>query len=210
MSLQRHIDGQLLDITSPEQVRAAGTVLARLHEALSSYPETAQLTELAPQGRTLPAKVTDWLAADHPGVPNTTLEVLRLRLADAPAQPLAVQLVHGDFRAANVLLDGSSVIAVLDLEEAGPDHRIVDLARSALLLGTRFHDRGPVTSEVRATFLKGYQSVCRLTDAELCWWDTLVLWFSLAMIPAGDDPTGWRHEVATVASCSPETAERCE
>ncbi len=48
-----------------------------------------------------------------------------------------------------------------------------------------------MSAEVRARFLFGYQSVRRLTPIEAGWWDILVLWPGLAMVPLGDDPTGW-------------------
>jgi homoserine kinase type II len=57
---------------------------------------------------------------------------------------------------------------------------------------TRFRDWGPVSAGVRAMFLSGYQSVRRLTPVEASWWDALVLWYALALVPPGDDPTGWR------------------
>jgi homoserine kinase type II len=72
--------------------------------------------------------------------------------------------------------------------------RVVELARSAVMLGTRFRDWGPVSAEVRAGFLDGYQSERQLTAAEVHWWDVLVLWYSLLLVPAGDDPTGWGSE----------------
>lgn len=25
----------------------------------------------------------------------------------------------------------------------------------------------------------------------MSWWDVLVLWYSMAMVPSGEDPTGW-------------------
>ncbi|WP_406031550.1 phosphotransferase [Nocardioides sp. NBC_00163] len=39
LGLQRVVDGELLDITDPEQVRAAGEMLARMHAAMADYPE---------------------------------------------------------------------------------------------------------------------------------------------------------------------------
>jgi homoserine kinase type II len=48
-----------------------------------------------------------------------------------------------------------------------------------------------VSAEVRARFLAGYESVRRLTPVEEAWWNVLVLWHSLALMPPGDDPTGW-------------------
>lgn len=197
VGLQRQIDGELLDVTAPDQVRAAGSVLARLHEVLSSYPDAAGSPWLAREWpQPLAAQISIWLEDDHPTAPTAALDLLRQRLATAPADPLPQQLVHGDFRAANVLISGGIVTAVLDFEEARLDHRVVELARSAVLLGTKFHDWGPITAGQRTAFLDGYQSVCRLTSVEAAWWDTLVLWFSLAMIPDGDDPTGWAAAAA--------------
>jgi homoserine kinase type II len=39
LGLQRVVDGDLLDITDPEQVRTAGEMLARMHAAMADYPE---------------------------------------------------------------------------------------------------------------------------------------------------------------------------
>jgi homoserine kinase type II len=83
------------------------------------------------------------------------------------------------------------VAAILDFEEAQHDHRIVELARAAVLLGTRYHTWRPVSADVRAEFLAGYQSELPLTQAEEGWLDILLLWQALAMVPPGDDPTGW-------------------
>jgi homoserine kinase type II len=92
MGLQHQIEGDLLDTADPDQVRAAGAVLARLQDALAAYPDA------------------DW---------------------------------------------------------------------------------GPVPAEVRTGFLAGYRSVRPLTPVEAGWWDILLLWQALAMVPPGDDPTGW-------------------
>nr|WP_071812515.1 phosphotransferase [Lentzea guizhouensis] len=118
-------------------------------------------------------------------------DTLRRLLAGTPPGRLPTQLGHHDFRAANVLCAGTEVVAVLDFEEARFDHRVVELTRSAVLLGTRFRDWGPVPAEVHAEFRRGYESVRPLTPDEAGWWDVLLLWHALAMVPPGDDPTGW-------------------
>lgn len=135
-------------------------------------------------------RITGWLAgAEH--VPATVRDTLSRLVADAPSDRLPTQLGHHDFRSANILCAGAEVVAVIDFEETRLDHRVVELARSAVMLGTRFRNWGPVSAEVRAGFLAGYQSVRRLTPAEAGWWDILVLWQALAIAPRGDDPTGW-------------------
>ncbi len=191
ISLQRVIQGDLLDVDDAEQVRAAGAILARLHHGLAAYPDADRVVPPEERPQPLAARVTDWLdsASDH--VPEAARGALRALVADAPAGEPVTQLIHGDFRSSNVLCTGPRITAVIDFEEARLGHCIEELARSAVMLGTRFRDWGPVSAEVRAMFLSGYQSVRRLTPYEASWWDVLVLWHALALVPPGDDPTGW-------------------
>ncbi len=89
---------------------------------------------------------------------------------------------------------------MIDFEEARFDHRIVELGRSAALLGTRFHDWGPVSLEARSQFLDGYQALRPLTAAEAAWWHAMVLWPSLTLVPAGEDRTGWASAALSLVS----------
>jgi homoserine kinase type II len=191
MCLQRVIQGDLLNVDDAEQVHAAGAILARFHHALAAYPDADQV--VPPEGRPKPlaARVTDWLDSAGEHVPRAGRDTLRALVADAPDDRRPTQLVHGDFRSSNVLCAGPKIAAVIDFEEARLDHCIDEVARSAVMLGTRFRDWGPVSAEVRTMFLSGYQSVRQLTPTELSWWDVLVLWYAFALVPPGDDPTGW-------------------
>ncbi len=190
VGLQREIKGELLDTADPGQVRAAGAILARLQDALVAYPDADRVAALAGPSVPLTARVTNWLdAGAHE--PKQAIDTLRELVAGAPSDRLPAQLGHQDFRSANILCAGGEVVAVIDFEEARFDLRVVELARSAVLLGTRFRDWGPVPADVHADFLAGYQSVRPLTPAEAGWWDILVLWQTLAFVPPGDDPTGW-------------------
>jgi homoserine kinase type II len=78
------------------------------------------------------------------------------------------QLVHNDFRSANILHDGSRITAVLDLEEVAYGTRIADLARAAVLLGTRYRQWRPTSEEVRETFVAAYSEHAQaaLTDVD--------------------------------------------
>lgn len=76
------------------------------------------------------------------------------------------QLVHNDFRSANVLHDGARVTAVLDLEEIKHDNRLGDLAKAAVMLGCRYRDWAPTTEDVRETFIDAYSSRLPLRDAQ--------------------------------------------
>jgi homoserine kinase type II len=194
LSLQCEVVGDLLDTADADQVRAAGAVLARLHHALAVYPDIGRIPDLVDRSTSLATQVTGWLDSCPEHLPATARKALSRLVADAPRDPLPTQLVHGDFRSANVLCAGSGVAAVIDFEEARLDPRVAELARSAVMLGTRFRGWGPVSAEVRGGFLDGYQSERQLTPAEVHWWDVLVLWYSLLLVPTGDDPTGWGSE----------------
>ncbi|GIF14171.1 phosphotransferase [Actinoplanes teichomyceticus] len=191
IGLQRVICGDLLDIADPGQVRAAGAVLARLQDALAAYPDADRFPTPPGASAPLAQRVTGWLDACAEHLPAAARDALRGLVAGAPPDRLPRQLVHFDYRSANILCAGGEVTAVIDLEEARPEHRLVELARAAILLGTRYHDWGPVPAEVRAQFLAGYRAVRPLAPAEADWLDILLLWQAMAMVPPGDDPTGW-------------------
>lgn len=191
LCLQREIAGDLLDASDPHQVWAAGATLSRLHEALAAYPRADGIPAAVASPRLLAVQIDGWLESGPERVPPKAREALRRLVAEAPPEDLPVQLVHGDFRSANVLCARQEVVAVLDFEEARFDHQIVELGRSAALIGTRFHDWGPVSSEVRSQFLDGYQSVRPLTPIEAAWWPVVVLWSSMVMVPPGEDRAGW-------------------
>jgi homoserine kinase type II len=191
IGVQREVAGDLLDAGDPAQVRAAGAVLARLQEAMAVYPGADRLPGATWAATPLPDRVAGWLSARGGHLPAGLRNGLRERVAEAPPDRPAVQLVHYDVRSANVLCAGGAVTAVLDLEDAQEEHRLVELARAAVLIGTRFHDWGPVPAQVRAGFVDGYRTVRPLTPAEAYWLDLLVLWQTLAMVPAGDDRAGW-------------------
>ncbi|MDO9441796.1 MAG: phosphotransferase [Beijerinckiaceae bacterium] len=193
ISLQRQISGQLLDVADRDEVRAAGAALAELHAALARYPSTEDVAGLADPPKPLAARITGWLQSDHSGALSPSgREALTALVASSPPDRLSAQLVHGDFRAANILCAGHQVAAVLDFEEARIDFPIMELAQSAVMLGTRFRDWGPVSPRVHTWLLEGYESERPLTPAEAGWWNLLVLWFSWLLVPPGDDPTGWR------------------
>lgn len=76
------------------------------------------------------------------------------------------QLVHNDFRSANLLHDGTSITAVLDFEEVTYRSRVSDLAKATALLGTRYHNWGPTSQFVREAFVGAYCDRAPLTNAE--------------------------------------------
>ncbi|GAA1493451.1 phosphotransferase [Curtobacterium herbarum] len=191
MSVQRVIDGTHLDVGNDDQVRAAGATLARLHDALRSSPWHDSRPGVLSAPTPLTEQIAGWIASEPPALSPEARDVLGRMLDRAPAALPPVQIVHGDYRAANILCAGTAIVGVLDFEELRLDHRIVEIARSAVMLGTLFRDWGPVPAAVREQFLDGYQTVHALTDEELHWWPVLLLWYSWALVPTADDLGGW-------------------
>ena len=143
----------LVSDATGNQRRAAGAVLPPHAATVYAPAETclapAQVTEA---GRML-ATLHDAMAA-YPhhidGGPSARHE----------------QLVHNDFRSANLLHDGTSITAILDFEEVTYRSRVSDLAKATVLLGTRFHNWGPTSQLVREAFVEAYCDQAPLTNAE--------------------------------------------
>ena len=76
------------------------------------------------------------------------------------------QLIHGDFRSANILQANAEITGILDFDEAGYRSKVADLAKAAVLLGTRFHDWQPTSLETRGAFLAAYGEVAPLTGVQ--------------------------------------------
>ena len=113
----------------------------------------------------LPVVEGDLLAVDDPGHVEDAgrmLATIHQALAAYPGQVsrrrqgARTQLVHNDFRSANILHDGTRISAVLDFEEITYDTRVADIAKSAVLLATRYRDWGPTDEGVRTAYLRAY------------------------------------------------------
>ncbi len=78
------------------------------------------------------------------------------------------QIIHNDFRSANIIHDGTRISAVLDFEEIAFDTRVADIAKSAVLLATRYRDWGPTSQSVRDAYVNAYDGHARhsLTGSE--------------------------------------------
>ena len=200
------LSGDWLDVTDRAAVRSAGACLAELHQALGLLGADdafdAGPREPAPAGGStaprsgeLTQTIGDWLATrDHQLAPEASRRLQNL-LSVAPELDDEPQLVHNDFRAANILTRDSKVVGVLDLDDVRVEHRVHDLAKASVYLGTRFTAWRPTSGHVRQALRAGYESVRPLSPAEARWFEILVVWQGLRAIPRENDPAGWASAV---------------
>ncbi|HEX3815742.1 MAG TPA: phosphotransferase [Mycobacteriales bacterium] len=189
LGVQRVVRGELLDPADHRQAHVAGATLARLHQALAEYPRVAELD--SGTARSTPMSDFDEYlrsapADDDPPPVAAAIRTLLDRADGLDELGAERQLVHGDFRASNILWDNDGVSAVLDFEEMGRRHRVEDLAQASVLLGTRYHNWAPISAEIRSAFLAGYQELQPLTQHEWDWFPLMMLRHGIGMARGGD------------------------
>jgi homoserine kinase type II len=164
VGVQHVVRGELLDLTDPMQSRIAGEMLAGLHWALADYPPAA---DLMPGGRPEPkVEFGDWL--HNADIADANLRLLIERRLDE-LDKIDTQLVHFDYRSANVLTAAGKIIAILDFEEVQPLPRVADAAHSTVFLGCRYHDWAPTPVDTVTTFLDAYEQRADLDINERNW-----------------------------------------
>lgn len=176
LTVQAVVHGEHLDLGDEAAVRAAGSELARLHLALSDLAHLPVAAVARTPEPDLKARVEAWSAQD--AAPEAALWARR-ESAALPPLDSTPQLVHNDFRAANLITNGSRISAILDFDELALDHCVSDLAIAGVHLGTLFHDWAPTPPQARTLLIEGYQSVRALSSTELTWLDFLTRWYSL-------------------------------
>ncbi len=181
------LDGDWLDVGDRAAVHAAGACLARLHRALAAVDVGPWLPTPTP----MPARIRLWLDQQDRGfAPEASLR-LRGLLSGSPVLEDTPQLVHNDFRAANILAQDSEIVGVLDLDEVLVDHRVSDLAKGSTYLRTRFRSWAPTPITVQHQLRVGYESIRPLSPTESAWLPICTLWHGITAIPGADDTAGW-------------------
>jgi Ser/Thr protein kinase RdoA (MazF antagonist) len=197
------VAGDWLDVGDLAAVHAAGATMARLHTALAGHLGTDGEGWKDGQGWGggevwgTAERITTWLTDTDPGFAPRASRRLAELVASAPEPDDEPQLVHLDFRAANLLTRGSQVVAVLDFDEARVEHRAGDLAKACVYLGTRFTGWRPTPVPARVALRAGYASVRPLSPAQARWSEVLELWHGLLAIPGPRDPAGWAAAAET-------------
>jgi len=117
-TIVRKIQRQLDDAGRSRLLTQCGQALAAIHRASTDAAELRERDELAEWRQRL----------DELGDTTATFEwAFRWLAANRPA-PSAIRLVHGDFRMGNLIVDGSTLTAVLDWEAVHIGEIYEDLA----------------------------------------------------------------------------------
>ncbi|MFN0143172.1 MAG: phosphotransferase family protein [Mycobacterium sp.] len=117
-TIVRKIQRQLDDAGRSRLLTQCGQALAAIHRASTDAAELRERDELAEWRQRL----------DELGDTTATFEwAFRWLAANRPA-PSAIRLVHGDFRMGNLIVDGSTLAAVLDWEAVHIGEIYEDLA----------------------------------------------------------------------------------
>lgn len=188
VGLQRRVAGDLLDPADQAQAEAAGRELGRLHRALARYPRADRLSALPSRTSAEELEVTlerMGRRAEPPAPAEAAaLAALAARLPALRAIDAPLQLIHRDYRSANLLWAGGRLAAVLDWEDLGWGHRARDVAWAAVHLATRYRDWGPVAPLTQHQFIAAYEEANPLSAAERAAMPVLLAWAALGLVQA--------------------------
>jgi len=214
------VEGEPFTPGNREQLAAAGRALAPLHAHGAEFEPS-----VTPAPTALIDGILDAKARELDAVRGRLDAALCAELEDAlracvelqrAAGALPHTMIHGDFRAQNVLFDRERVAAVLDFDAAALAPRLVDLAY-ALVFFQAVIAQPPLPRDEAAALLDGYEQVCPLTDLErallpaalrFSWMRGMLLWARIAYLDrASDKAQGWieayREYPRRALLCSP-------
>ena len=177
------------------QLREAGSALGRFHQATDSYPESKLATGDSyweSEQKRMEATWCDVLEAEGP---THLVDSLREHLAelrpyrdDLEAQPNCI--MHGDFRAQNMVYEGNRLAAILDLDSARRAPKIYDLAYALAFFQAVLSPR-PLSKVEMTQFSRAYSGKMELTDHEkllmpkamgFCFLKGVSLWLGVAYV----------------------------
>lgn len=163
-SLVSRLEGT--SVLKPNVVHCAkvGKLLANMHLAGKSYPQTMSNPRGPAWRKQAAAKVWEYLSGEES-------ELLQSELAFQESLDLSVLpqgVVHADLFRDNVLFRGSDVGGVIDFYFAGADSWLFDVA--VTVNDWCMASPGELDLERLSTMLDAYSKLCPLTDAEKRLW----------------------------------------
>ncbi|HYF63124.1 MAG TPA: phosphotransferase, partial [Herpetosiphonaceae bacterium] len=186
----------------------AGATLARLHLECADYPRQSDFAPLSAANQIGPFcdELAGWLA----GVPGdhapllAALERIKARWAGAGLENLPQGICHRDYRAANLLVSGGAIQAVLDFETARWDTWTNDLSHALVFLGTMYRGWEPIAPASQREFLAGYAGVRPLDEEERAIMPALVQLHSIELGRATNTEEARRRSLGRAAEYAAE------
>jgi len=166
--LSTRVLGESHDTTNLAQVEAAGEILGRLH-TVPLRPGTIPTIDAGSFVQTLTAKRPEFAEGIS-------------RLSEVAWSNSSGSLVHGDYRAQNLLYTGDEVAAVLDWDDLAIGSPLLDLSYALVFFQSVLRP-GPQGTETMARFLKGYERHNPLAASE---WGALADYLHLALLKGLD------------------------
>ena len=176
-ALSEFIEGSDYEVTNSNQLRASGKMLGRLHQQLRQLQPQIQPVEplleteifiqlKARLSRLQP--VVDKAPVSSSQIDSWIHEVEVLKSSVGTVHDTEYEqgwVIHGDYRAQNLKFDGSGIRAILDLDTACPAPRLYDLGYALVFFPSVYQDT-PLTTNQQSIFLRAYEDICPLSEAE--------------------------------------------
>lgn len=164
VALIEYLPGVSVDRPTPQQARAVGAELARMHLASTGFDQTrANGLDIAASLRSLQECGTQALAAIDPELPGLAARAAQLR--DSWPWDLPRAICHTDLFPDNVLMLGDRVAGMIDFYFACDEAMAYDLAvtHAAWSFDRTGHNYSPA---VGAALMDGYASMRPLSEGE--------------------------------------------
>ena len=176
-ALSEFIEGTDYDVANSEQLHVSGEMLGRFHQQLRQFQSQIQPagppleTEIFIQlqerlSRLQPVVQKDLMSPTQINSWIHEVEVLKNSVsALRDTQDEQNWLIHGDYRAQNLKFDSAGIRAILDLDTACSAPRLYDLGYALIFFSSVYQDT-PLTTDQRSIFLRAYEGICPLSEAE--------------------------------------------
>ena len=202
LSLMPYMAGTEFEPGDRDQLVGAGAMLGRMHHATRTGGAVSWDEErhrvLANVG-----ELTTALRHTDVAVSEEAMSLLNRGVNWAGGvrpEPLPAALIHGDFRAQNLLFEGACVSAVLDCDESRVAPRLLDLAYAGVFFQAVVSPVPLGPADWKA-FLAAYAGQARLQPQEqrhlplllfLAWMKGIALWLEIACLsPANTQVSEW-------------------
>lgn len=180
LSLWTFLVGNGFEIGNRQQLHAAGVMMGNLHWVLAKEKVSTlslslgwldRVEQLTHAWQTL-AKVDENAKSLVAGLAK------HLAKWAVPIEKEPPIVIHNDYRAQNLLFQGTEVSGILDLDDMCVSPRIWDVVYAVIFFQAVIADR-PLNAKEMASFLKGYQAKNPLDASDLV---VLPQWLGLALL----------------------------